>query len=394
MKFFWQNTTQVCFGTGAVKDNLSKYVKPRSRVLCTFGGGSIDKNGARNDVQSALDALECEVRWEGGIPANPEYDRLIEIVASVKEFQPDLLLAIGGGSVIDGTKFISCAAKLDASADPWDVILIKKSFTGPTIPFGTVLTIPATGSEWNNGFVVSRRSMNWKSGCGFKQTYPVFSLLDPAYTMTLPVRQLRNGVFDAFCHCTDTVLTPQAPSMFDNFIFSVMKELVEIGPSVIKPDSSLELHERLIVAASFALNQIFSLGETGCYGVHKIGHMLTAKYGIDHGVTLAMVMPDLLKSQFEARKEKYAAAAEFVFNVRTGTVEEKAEALITNIEKFISDLEIPQKVGQWPGVKIGENDVEEVTKMVMQQSAIGGTFGYMGSFDEETTREILKKVIV
>ena len=157
MKWIWQNTTQVGFGVNAVKDHLNKFVEPNSKVLCTFGGGSIDKNGCRADVNEALKALNCEVRWEGGIPPNPEYKRLMEIVQVVREFQPSIILAVGGGSIIDGTKFISCAAKLEPNQDAWETILIKHQAPEHPYRFGVILTIPATGSEWNSGFVISRR---------------------------------------------------------------------------------------------------------------------------------------------------------------------------------------------------------------------------------------------
>ena len=391
--FLWQNTTKVCFGQNAVKENIGKFVKPKSKVLCIFGGTSIDKNGSRHDVEESLRELECEVRWEGGIPPNPEYERLVEITSVAREFKPDLLLAIGGGSIIDGTKFIACAAQLEPTEDIWDIILIKKKFNKTAIPIGTVLTIPATGSEWNNFFVISRHSLNWKSSAGYPSTFPVFSLLDPKYTLTLPVRQLQNGVFDAFCHCTDAVLTPQAPSMFDNFYFSIMKELVTIGPSVVSEKSPIELRERLMVAASFALNGIFQIGEIGCYAVHKLGSPLTSKYGVDHGASLAMCMPEFLRSQFEQRKVKYAAAAEFVFNVHEGSIEEKAHKLIENIEKFIHDIGIPDHISKWPNAKIGPNDVDDLTHRVMEQGTGGKSYGYQSAITEEMTREIYKKII-
>ncbi|EAY09077.1 hypothetical protein TVAG_180510 [Trichomonas vaginalis G3] len=262
MKWLWNNTTRVGFGQHCVEEHLKDFVKPKSRVLVTFGGTSIDKNGARADVTKALADLQCETKWEGGIPPNPEYDRLIEIMKVAKEFKPDLLLAVGGGSVLDGTKFISLAMHLDDSVDPWD-IYIKNVRPATTTPVGAIMTIPATGSEWNAGAVVSRRSTQEKHG-GLL-AYPYFSLLDPLYTMTLPIRQLRNGLYDAMAHCMDQVLTPDVVPMQDNFFYSVMRELVDISePLLSKDHSTLEIHERLICACSFALNFMFSLGKTVC----------------------------------------------------------------------------------------------------------------------------------
>jgi alcohol dehydrogenase YqhD (iron-dependent ADH family) len=233
MKWLWVNQTQVGFGVGAVKEHLAKFVKPGLKVICTFGGGSIDQNGARADTQAALDALGCTVAWEGGILANPEYERLKEIVAVVKAAKPDLLLAVGGGSVLDGTKFISSAAKLDDGVDAWDAIMIKHDFPATKVDVGSVLTLPATGSEWNSGFVISRRAIKMKLGSGCNLSFPVFSLLDPNYTLTLPARQLRNGVYDAITHCIDQYLTGQEVPIMDGYWITTFKELVDIGPEVI-----------------------------------------------------------------------------------------------------------------------------------------------------------------
>ena len=392
MKWFWCNTTQVGFGADAVKEHIPKFVQPGWKVLCTFGGGSIEKNGARSDVQAALDQLKCEVRWEGGIPPNPEYNRLIEIAAVARAWKPDLLLAVGGGSILDGTKFISCAAVLPEGEDAWETVIVKHSFTGTPLRLAAVMTLPATGSEWNNGFVVSRRSIKAKLAGAYPGTYPFFSLLDPKYTMTLPPRQLRNGVYDAITHCIDLFLTPQRVPMMDHFWMAVMKELVDIGPEVVKEGSSLELHERLIMAASFALNQIFCLGKEGCAGIHMIGHQLTSKYGIDHGATLAIVTGPFLETQFEARKPLLAETAEYVFGVREGTEDEKARAFIDRMNQFIETIGQPRKVSDWEGVKVEAGDVEEVTKMVME-SVGGKPFGHHGCGTEEVCRKVLQQVI-
>ena len=391
MKWLWTNTTQVGFGENAVKEHLKKFVQPKSRILCTFGGGSIDKNGARQDVNDALKELECEVRWEGGIPPNPEYARCCEIVKVVKEWKPDLLLAVGGGSTLDGTKFIAAACGLPEGTDPWDIVT-KGTYPKETIKIGSVMTLPATGSEWNSNFVISKRATAEKLAGGAQCTFPVFSLLDPKYTMTLPARQLRNGLYDAMCHCIDQFLTPQTNPMMDNFWMSVMRELVDIGVDLMKPGSSLELHGRLINAATFALNFVFTLGKEGCWGIHMIGHQLTAQYGIDHGATLAMVTPYFLESFFEERKYLMARSAERVFDVRDGTDDEKAKAFIAKLRQWILDLGHATKVSQWEGAKIEAGDVEKVTKMVMD-SCGGNPFGWHATVTEPIVKGILEKVI-
>ena len=390
-KWMWNNTTQVVFGEGCVKEHIKDFIQPKWKVLCTFGGGSIDKNGARKDVQEALDELQCEVRWEGGIPPNPEYERLVEILKVAREFKPDILLAVGGGSIIDGTKFIRAAMGIPEDIDPWELTNHRLN-PQPTVKLGTVLTIPATGSEWNFGAVVSKRATKEKKSVMYPINYPLFSLLDPRYTMTLPLRQIRNGLYDAMCHCIDQVITPASVPMMDNFFFSVMRELVDIGEKLIKPDASIELHARLIQAASFALNFIFTLGKDTCWGIHTIGHQLTAMYEIDHGATLAIVTPHFLKTFVKEREFTMARAAERVFKIHEGSDAEKAKKFIEKISEWIIKIGQPTKVSEWKGAEIKPGDVEKVTKMVMESTG-NAPFGYHGSVTEPIVKAILEKSI-
>ena len=389
-KWLWCNTTRVCFGQNAVREHMKDFVAPKTRVLCTFGGGSIEKNGSKSDVQAALDELECEVKWAGGIQPNPEFDTVMEIVKIAKEYKPDLLMAVGGGSVADATKFIGLAAMLEDGKDPWNII-VKKEFPEKSLPVATVMTLPATGSEWNCGFVISRHSEKIKLAIMNPMCYPKFSLLDPRYTMTLPVRQLKNGVFDALVHCIDRYVTPQIVPMFDNMWMSVMKELLTIGRDVVKPNSSIELHERLIIAALFAINGIFSLEKELDRGVHVIGHMLTVKYGVDHAASLSMVIKPFLENQIPKKLEIMAKSGEFLFDAK-GTDEEKAHAFVDGIYQFAKDIGMPVKVHEWElGATIGENDLEELVQMVMHTTG-GKPFGYQNSMlNEDDTRSILQQ---
>jgi alcohol dehydrogenase YqhD (iron-dependent ADH family) len=362
-----------------------------SKVLCTFGFGSIDRSGARADVQSALDSLHCIVRWEGGIPPNPEYDRLIEIVAVVNEFKPDLLLAVGGGSPRAGTPCIAIAAGLDPGKDPWK-IMSEHDFSGTPYPFGAVMTLPATGSEWNPSFVISRHSINAKMVTYYiPASFPKFSLIDPRYTATLPPRQLRNGVFDAIVHVIDQFLT-EPVALFDDFFLAVFKELVTIGREVVKMNSPIELRERLILAALFALNMLFMIGKESCWGIHKLGSPITVKYGIDHGAALAIVAVPFLKLQKEARKEVMAKAAQGVFGINTGTIEERAEAFIQELGKFAVAIGQPTKVSDWEGAVIGEGDVEDLVTIFTKGNG-AQPVGWKGCVSEQTLRTVLSQVL-
>jgi alcohol dehydrogenase YqhD (iron-dependent ADH family) len=256
-----------------------------------------------------------------------------------------------------------------------------------------VITLPATGSEWNAGFVISRRSISQKRGCSTPLAYPQFSLIDPVYTLTLPARQLRNGVYDALTHCLDLSFAPVSLPLLENCYNGLIRERVAIGRDLVKEGSSLELRERLIMAASFAVNGMLTLGKPGCFGIHRIGHQRTVKYGIDHGATLAICTRACLLSQFEARKAWYATAAEIVFGIWSGTVEEKARAFIDELQKFIVDLGLPVKVSDWPGAVVQPGDVEEIVRWVLETEGKPAV-GDGGSFTEEIVRGILTQVVV
>ena len=390
MKFEWLNTTQIAFGEDSVNEHMKDFVKPHTKVLVTFGGGSIDKNGARDDVTKALSELECEVRWEGGIPANPEFDRLVEIVKVAREYKPDLLLAVGGRSVVDGTKFISLAMNIEDGTDMWDMVKYWKHPSKST-PIGTVMTIPATDSEWNNGAVISRRSTKEKLPLINNLLYLSFSILDPKYTMTLPKRQLRNGLYDAMTHCIDLVITPHVLPMQDNFMYCVMKELVDISGDVMSDDkSTIEVRGRLVQACSFALNYVLQLGKVTCCGIHGIAHMLTAKWGIDHASTLSIITPFFLEEFIESRKYTMARAAEFVFGVRDGDDYTKAKEFIKHIREWIISIGQFTKVTDQPGVVLQAGDVDEVTNMVMD-SFNGNNFGYKNTVTRENVHHILER---
>jgi alcohol dehydrogenase YqhD (iron-dependent ADH family) len=210
--------------------------------------------------------------------------------------------------------------------------------------------------------------------------------------MTLPQRQIANGVFDGITHCIDQFMTGEENPLMDRYWLTTMKEFITIGPEVVKPDSSIELRGRLAVACSFALNFLFTLGKAGCWAIHMIGHQITARWGIDHGSSLSIVAPTLLETQLQVRKVLLARSAEFVFGVKTGTVEEKAKAFITKLREFIRVIGTPEKVGDVRGCVVEAGDVEKVTKMVME-SVGNQPYGWKGLITEDITRSILTKVV-
>lgn len=391
MKWLWDNTTKVGFGQGVVNEHLKDFLAKKSKVLCIFGGGSIDKNGARSDVNKALTDLECDFKWTGGIEPSPDYDTCMRIISEAREFKPDLLLAVGGGSVIDATKFISLAACLDPSIDPWN-LLTKKVDPSKALRIGTVLTLPATGSEWDSGFAISRRRTYEKLALLTPLVFPSFSLLDAKYELTLPARQIRNGLYDAMTHCIDKFLTGQVMPMNDNFVMSVMRELVDISKNIFEQSPNLELYERLTVAASFALNGSLTLGKEICLAIHAIGNELTVEYGIDHGATLAMITTPFLRHFKKTRGYLMARCAERVFDVTEGSDEKKADAFIEKLEKWILELGHVMTVSEWTGKPVNPGDLEVLTKLVMG-AFDGKPFGWHEEVTEEIVREVLSHAI-
>jgi alcohol dehydrogenase YqhD (iron-dependent ADH family) len=392
MKWVWFNTTQLGYGVGIVRESLAQFIHPKWKILCTFGGGSIDKNGVRDDVEAVLSGLECDVLWEGGIVANPDFDRLMQIVQVAKRFEPDLLLAVGGGTVIDGTKFVSLAAMLEEGENAWGIV---SEGEGPaaSIPVGVVLTLPGSGSEWNSRFVISRRSLNAKV-CGENVlAYPVFSLIDPMYMMSLPVRQLRNGVFSAISHCIDQFVTGQEVPLMDAYWLETMKELVKIGPDVVAEDSTPALRERLIIAATFSLNSAFTAGKETCWGIQTICHQLTVQYGIDHAAAAAIVAPAFLECHITTRKRLMAKAAEVVFCCTDESHDNLARSFINELRLFIARIQLPAKVSDWAGATVEQGDIDTLVAHVMA-SAGGKPFGWRDRVTENIVREVLTKCVV
>jgi NADP-dependent alcohol dehydrogenase len=288
--FTYHNPTRIVFGKGSIAS--LKDLVPPGKVLITFGGGSIRTNGVYDQVRKALsgrDALEF-----GGIPPNPVYEHLMDGVALVKRTGASFLLAVGGGSVIDGTKFIASAVHF-AGPDPWD-ILTKNATTASAVPLGVVLTLPATGSESNGFAVISRKSTREKLAFASEHSYPRFAILDPETTYTLPEKQVRNGIVDAFVHVMEQYCTrPAAAALQDRQAEGILLTLIEEGPKTLRAPRDYDARANLVWSATQGLNGLIGCGVPQDWATHMIGHELTAFYGVDHAESLAIVLPTLLE---------------------------------------------------------------------------------------------------
>lgn len=346
LNFTYQNPTKILFGKGQIA-NIAAELPAGAKVLLTFGGGSIRRNGAYDQIQKAL-AGHAVVEFEG-IEPNPQYKTLMRAVELGRAEKVDFLLAAGGGSVIDGSKFI--AAAIPFEGEPWD-ILSKHTPVASAVPLAAVLTLPATGSESNNFAVISRAETGQKLAFASPLVFPTFAVLDPEATFSLPPRQVANGVVDAFVHTIEQYLTfPVHAHLQDRFAESILQTLIEVGPQTLAKPTDCDLRASFVWAATMALNGLIGQGVPQDWSTHMIGHELTALYGIDHARTLACVLPHLLRVESKNKAEKLLQFAERVWSVREGSPEQKIEAGIVATEKFFESLGVPTHLKAYAQVK-------------------------------------------
>ncbi|MEM1120807.1 MAG: iron-containing alcohol dehydrogenase, partial [Bacteroidota bacterium] len=297
-----------------------------------------------DNVKAALEGFD--VAEFGGIPANPEYAILMEALQVIKEKNITYLLAVGGGSVIDGVKFLAAAAEYEGD-DPWD-LLAKGKRTKKAMPFGTVLTLPATGSEMNSGAVITRKDTKEKRTMGSPALFPQFSVLDPEVIKSVPKRQLANGLADAYTHVMEQYLTyPVGALLQDRFSEGILQTLVEIAPTIMEEEFNYEAAANFMWCCTMALNGLISKGVPQDWASHMMGHELTALHGIDHARTLAIIAGNHYEYNFEDKKEKLAQYAERVWGVRAGTMEEKAKLGITKTNEFYESIGIATKLSAY-----------------------------------------------
>lgn len=343
LNFELQNPVKVFFGKDTIA-KIGQQIPKNATIMLLYGGGSIKKNGIYEQVTDAL--TDFDYIEFGGIPANPEYEILMDALTIIKTEKIDFLLAVGGGSVIDGVKFLSAAA-LYKGEEPWD-ILAKSIRTEIGMPFGTVLTLPATGTEMNSGSVISRREIGQKLAMGGPGLFPQFSILDPTVVSSIPARQLANGVTDAYTHVMEQYMTyPIGADLQDRFAESILNSLVETAPKLMKDPTNYTVAANFMWCCTMALNGLIQKGVPTDWAIHAIGHELTALYGIDHARTLAIIAPRHYRHFLESKKEKLAQYGERVWNITEGTLEERAEAAIEKTEQFFQTLNIPTHLSDY-----------------------------------------------
>ncbi len=380
--FDFKNPTKIIFGKGQI-EKLNNEIPKNAKILLLYGGGSIKKNGIYNQVKNAL--VDFDVHEFGGIPANPEYEILKNALAVIKEKEITFLLAVGGGSVIDGTKFLSSAALFEGN-EPWE-ILENKIPTKKGMPFGTVLTLPATGSEMNSGAVITRKETKQKLGMGGPGLFPVFSILDPTVIHSIPKRQIANGLADAFTHVLEQYMTyPAGALLQDRFAEGIMQTIIEIAPIVLSNPKDYDAASNFMWSCTMALNGLIQKGVPTDWAIHMMGHELTALYGIDHARTLAILTESHYTYNFETKKEKLAQYASRVWSVNNGTIEEKAKIGIDKTVEFFHSIGIKTKLSEYTDSY--EETATEISKRFKERGWVG-----IGEHGKLTPNDVEKIVI-
>ena len=382
INFELYNPTNLIFGKGQI-EKLSPIVPQGAKILLAYGGGSIFKNGIHQQVINNLKGFEI-VEF-GGIEPNPHFETLMKAVAVIKEQNIDFILAVGGGSVIDGVKFISAAVHFDGN--PMEIlqkrILIKD--LSKVVPFGTVLTLPATGSEMNSGAVVTIEATQEKLAFGGSALFPKFSICDPTVIESLPKRQLQNGVIDAYTHVLEQYLTyPHEGYLQDRIAESILQTLIQIGPGVVENPKDYALASNFMWSCTMALNGLIQKGVPQDWATHMIGHELTALYGIDHARTLAVVGPNLYRVMFETKKQKLAQYGKRIFNL-TGTEDEIAHEAINKTVAFFHAMGMQTKLSDYI------NDFDKTADFIVNRFEKRGWLG-LGE-KQNITLEKVKSIV-
>ena len=378
--FEYQNPVKIIFGKGEIA-KTGKNIPEGSKIMLTYGGGSIFKNGVYDQVKASLNGFE--VVEFGGIEPNPHYETLMKAVELVKQENITYLLSVGGGSVLDGTKFIAAAA-LFTIGDPW-LILARRAPVKAALPIGAVLTLPATGSEMNGNSVITRVETQEKLAFGSPLVMPKFSILDPEVIFSLPDKQVANGIVDAFVHVIEQYLTfPVDSPIQDRFAESILKTLLEEGPKVLSNRTDYNAASNFMWSATMALNGLIAAGVPQDWTTHMIGHELTAYHGIDHARTLAIVLPGVMHIMREQKKDKILQLGVRVWGITEGSFDERIDQTIRKTVEFFESVGIPTRLPDY-GV-----DTETIDKICTRFQKRGYKVGEKVNIGPSEIRSILE----
>ena len=377
--FEYYNPVKIIFGKGSIS-KLSEELSRDAKILMIYGGGSIRRNGIYDQVIKALSGFTYDEF--SGIEPNPHYETCMKAVEKVRNENFDFLLAVGGGSVIDATKFIAAAAL--CKGEPWD-FYTKHVPVEKALPLGVVLTLPATGSEMNERSIISRVETNQKLGLHSQKLYPQFSILDPETSYSLPKRQIANGVVDAFIHVVEQYLTyPVNSPVQDYYAEGLMRTLIEEGRKVLQYPNDYNIRANIMWAATNALNGLIGCGVPQDWSSHRMGYGLTVKYGMDHAQTLAIILPGVIEYKKAQKEEKILKLGEHIFDIKEGTTSERITQTITAIETFFRQMGLKTRLSE---MNIGEDAIEAVAQPIEKMN---WKLGEHQDITAKEAREILR----
>lgn len=371
--FTYYNPVKLVFGKGMIAE-LKTLIPADVKVMLAFGGGSIKRNGVYEQVRAALTGRE--VIEFGGIEVNPRYETCMRAAAQAKAEGVGFILAVGGGSVLDATKFIAVAARYD-ECDPWEIMEGRKPVQD-ALPLGSVLTLPATGSEMNTVAVISRDSTGEKLAFGSPHCYPKFSILDPETTFSLPTRQVENGIIDTFAHVMEQYLCDEGSApLTERIAEAVLTTVIEQAPKVKAYPNDYEVRASLMWCATVGLNGSLACGvAVQDWATHMIGHELTALYGIDHGRTLTIIMPAVHRHELVRKQKRLAQYAARVWNLTQGDAATRAAQAIDKTEAFFRSVGVPTRLGEY-GIDAADAG-QKVAERLAKRGALIGEFGDLG----------------
>ncbi|MBN2617800.1 MAG: iron-containing alcohol dehydrogenase [Spirochaetales bacterium] len=379
--FIFYNPVKIVFGKETILE-LKNLLPQNSKILLVYGGGSIKKNGVYNQVLQGLEGFNY-IEFSG-IEANPEYETCMKAVEIGRKESITFILGVGGGSVVDAVKFIAAAIPC-STQDPWKTI-VRDKIVEKAIPFGAVLTLPATGSEMNNSSVISNRNLEEKFAFASDLVYPVFSILDPETTYSLPEKQVANGIVDSFVHVLEQYLTSNIDTPIqDRWAESILLTLIDLGKSIIDDKTDYNKRANLMWASTSALNGYIGVGVVQDWATHQIGHEITACYGLDHARSLAIVLPGLLSIQRKQKKEKLIQYANRVWGVTMGDPNVIIDEVITRTTLFFQSLGISGRFVDY-GIN-PEEAAEKIGNIFISRDSLLGE-------NRDISGEVVKKILL
>ena len=385
LNFNYYNPVNIVFGKGTISE-LSNLISKENKIMMIYGGGSIKKNGVYDQVKTAL--KDHKVIEFSGIEPNPTYETCMEAVKLAKKENVSFLLAVGGGSVLDGTKFISAASKID-NDDPWDIIMCGGIMNLPdlkdALPLASVITLPATGSEMNSGAVISKKATAEKKPFGSKFGFPQFSIIDPETTYSLPQKQVINGIIDTFIHTVEQYITFDVNSpLQDRQAEAILKTIIDETDKLLSNTPDYDSRANFFWCATQALNGLIGCGVAQDWSVHMIGHELTAFYGLDHGQSLAIVQTRVWKNKKETKKEKLIQYGNRIFDINETDTDKAIDLVIEKTLDFFHKLGIKTNLSDY-GIA-PEDAAKKVSNRFSERKTV---LGENQDITPETVSEIL-----